>query len=192
MKIAILGWGSLIWEKDEDFNSQLQFSNWDPLGPDLKLEFSRVSSSRHGALTLVIDLNNGTECGTFFNLSTSSRLGDVRHSLMRREKCGFNKIGFVDNMQGNSYGRSAEVIDQIRGWSKLRKLDAVVWTDLPSNFPEECCGLQKGTAFTVDSGLVHLSSLSSIGKEKAKEYFLNAPEGIETPLRQAVATALKL
>jgi len=57
--IAILGWGSLIYELGE-LESYVA-SDWKDGGPKLPIEFSRVSSSRDGALTLVIDEKNGVE-----------------------------------------------------------------------------------------------------------------------------------
>lgn len=53
-KIAILGWGSLLWdESDAEFDER--HHEWKFDGPVLKLEFARKSSSRLNALTLVID-----------------------------------------------------------------------------------------------------------------------------------------
>ena len=49
MKIAVLGWGSLIWNKG---NLRLT-TNWTDGGPILPIEFSRISDD--GRLTLVID-----------------------------------------------------------------------------------------------------------------------------------------
>jgi hypothetical protein len=56
-KIVILGWGSLLWERREEFDQWHE--DWQFDGPSLKLEFSRVSQLRLGALTLVIDSDNG-------------------------------------------------------------------------------------------------------------------------------------
>jgi hypothetical protein len=57
-KIAILGWGSLLWdESDEGFNAL--HGQWRSDGPILKLEFSRKSMSRLNALTLIIDPVHG-------------------------------------------------------------------------------------------------------------------------------------
>lgn len=53
MKIAILGWGSLIWDKR---NLRLA-GEWQVGGPVLPIEFSRVSG--YGRLTLVIDPLHG-------------------------------------------------------------------------------------------------------------------------------------
>jgi hypothetical protein len=59
-KIAILGWGSLIWDKREEF--ERLHGPWQSDGPSLKIEFSRISSTRGGALTLVIDPHHGAIC----------------------------------------------------------------------------------------------------------------------------------
>ena len=58
MKIAILGWGSLLWDNQPEFDRWHE--SWQYDGPRLKLEFSRVSKSRLRALTLVIDEIYGT------------------------------------------------------------------------------------------------------------------------------------
>jgi len=41
MEIAILGWGSLLWDQCTEFDSQHDSWNYD--GPELKIEFSRIS-----------------------------------------------------------------------------------------------------------------------------------------------------
>lgn len=60
MKIAILGWGSLLWDQRAEFDKKHE--DWQFDGPSLMLEFSRVSQTRNGALTLVLDFNNGKPC----------------------------------------------------------------------------------------------------------------------------------
>ena len=41
MKIAILGWGSLLWDEHAEFDKE--HNDWQLEGPSLKLEFSRIS-----------------------------------------------------------------------------------------------------------------------------------------------------
>lgn len=50
MSIAILGWGSLLWDERPEFDQH--HGVWQFDGPHLNLEFSRKSSSRENALTL--------------------------------------------------------------------------------------------------------------------------------------------
>lgn len=56
-KIAILGWGSLLWDLDGDFSKWVE--PWEFDGPTIPIEFSRISGTREGALTLVIDQKKG-------------------------------------------------------------------------------------------------------------------------------------
>ena len=69
MKIAILGWGSLIWlPKDLNFDTN---SGWKENGPVLPIEFARISQD--GRLTLVIT-PNGTEVTTLYSVSSFDSL----------------------------------------------------------------------------------------------------------------------
>lgn len=67
--IAILGWGSLLWDTShKDFDEQRE--DWRFDGPALKLEFSRKSAKRRlNALTLVIDPTHGQSCQVAYALS---------------------------------------------------------------------------------------------------------------------------
>jgi hypothetical protein len=64
MRIAILGWGSLIWKP----NGLPMSGDWKRGGPVLPIEFSRVSSD--GRLTLVIDEQYGVDVITRYVLSS--------------------------------------------------------------------------------------------------------------------------
>ena len=66
MKIAVLGWGSLIWNK-----GKLRLTtNWTDGGPVLPIEFSRISDD--GRLTLVIDERHGVDVPTRYAFSSLS------------------------------------------------------------------------------------------------------------------------
>ncbi len=179
MKTAILGWGSLTWDQHELPKCS---GDWQTGGPKLKLEFSRVSASRSGALTLVIDPTKGEECEVQFSVSAQTELADAICDLRTRESTVVKRIGFVDLLSGqqraNVYPPSAELI---RIWAGRRGFDAVVWTDLPSNFETEA-----KKAFTVENALLHLKSLDEAGTKRAREYIIRAPAEIDTPLRRAI------
>lgn len=74
-QIAILGWGSLLWEGGADFDRQHE--DWQFDGPTLRLEFSRISTSRLGALTLVIDPQHGSPATIAWCLSKRERPDDA-------------------------------------------------------------------------------------------------------------------
>jgi hypothetical protein len=59
-KVVSLGWGSLLWDRQPKFDRH--HHDWQFDGPQIKLEFSRVSRKRRRALTLVIDSKNGAPC----------------------------------------------------------------------------------------------------------------------------------
>ena len=93
-KIAILGWGSLIWEQKDDFNKYIGV--WKEDGPILPIEFSRISDSRNGALTLVIDPDNGYQVRTKYTLSKRENPEDAVCDLRTREGTVIRHIGLID------------------------------------------------------------------------------------------------
>lgn len=58
---------------------------WEDDGPALKLEFSRISDTRKGAMTLVIDTDYGQQCIVQYALSTRANPADVVADLRCRE-----------------------------------------------------------------------------------------------------------
>ena len=180
MKHVILGWGSLLWDEGS-FPLRLE-SQWDSDGPLLPLEFSRVSKSRHGALTLVVDPDNGEDCRSSFAVSARKLLDDVICDLRCREDTILQRIGFVD--LGSGAQRSnvyPDLSGKLRHWAKERGFASVVWTDLPSNFSES-----GRTQFSVEAASNYLRGLDADGAQKAREYIERAPENVSTPLRRHV------
>lgn len=175
MKIAFIGWGSLIWEPG---NLKVHVrGEWKTGGPKLPLEFSRKSTSRSGALTLVIDPEHGGECSTRFITSSRRKLDKAILDLKDREGVNsVNSIGFVDVASGKSRCAVAEILKTVRKWAGQMGYEAVVWTALRSNFDN----------YTVEGALKYLRELPTGGKDKAKEYIEKAPEEIVTPLRKAI------
>jgi len=176
MKIAILGWGSLIWERGS-LARQVR-GKWKSGGPELPLEFSRKSASRDGALTLVIDSTHGQASSTRFITSSRRTLEKARLDLKERESVlSVDSIGYVDVTAGNSGGATKEILNAIRKWASKMGYDAVIWTALQSNFDD----------FTVERAVQYLRDLPVRGNRKAKEYIENAPPEVDTPLRRYVS-----
>jgi hypothetical protein len=179
-RIAILGWGSFLWDDREEFKAFNQRREaWLPDGPQLPLEFSRVSQSRGGALTLVIDHEHGTPCRVSYALSLRNDVGDVVRDLAGREDCPRRHIAAL--VLKKSSESEAEERAVIREWGNAKRLTAVVWTGLPSNFVERC-----GSPFTLANAIAHLRALHDAGERRAQEYVNRAPEFIETDLRAAL------
>jgi hypothetical protein len=179
VRIAILGWGSLLWEGGAEFDQW--HGPWQYDGPTLKLEFSRVSQGRLGALTLVIDEVHGTPATVAWCLTRRVNLEDAVGDLRSREGTTADNIGrrIVTPHADSSTAHGAE--DSMLAWARLQGLAAVVWTALKSNF-------QKRTQrpFSVDAAVSYLRTLKPEARVKAAEYVRRAPEFVKTPLRSAL------
>jgi hypothetical protein len=181
MKIAILGWGSLLWEENKQFNDQHDSWHCDD-GPSIKLEFSRISSSRDGALTLVIDPENGSDTTVAWCLSKRLDPEDAICDLECREGTTCCNIGRVYlNNHNKDYFHDAKSLSAILSWIEEKRFDVVIWTDLKNNFEEK-----RNIPFSIETSLSYLQNLPQEGKKKAAEYIKKAPDFVHTPLREAV------
>ncbi len=176
---AILGWGSLLWEGGAEFDRW--HDDWRFDGPSLKLEFSRVSSSRLGALTLVIDPQHGAATLVAWCLSKRKDPADAAADLRCREGCAVKYLARLSLPAAPDAQPEFPGTADIAAWAAARKLDAVIWTALPSNFTSEV-----NQPFTVHEAIAYLKRLSAPAKVKAAEYIWRAPEFVRTPLRKAV------
>ena len=135
MRIATLGWGSLLWEGGAEFDRW--HDPWCYDGPTIKLEFSRVCQTRLGALTLVIDEEHGNPTAVAWCLSRRASLEDAVCDLRCREGTTAANIGrlIVTPQLEKSAERGAE--DPMLAWARLKELDAMVWAALKGNFTEK-------------------------------------------------------
>src|SRR5213595_34569 len=167
MKIAILGWGSLIKEpRDLPIVGE-----WQPGGPKLWIEFSRISrrGERACCLTLVIDEKCESEVTTFHVLSRRSELSQAIADLQEREETSADDIGFCEIATGrfapNAFSRHPKSCERIRAWAIDKKLDAGVWTALPRRFKDAI-----GIPFTPAAALEYVNGLPAATKQKALAY----------------------
>ncbi len=179
-QIAFLGWGSLIWEPNFAFDKWHEAWNLD--GPSLPLEFSRVSSTRLGALTLVIDRKHGQATTVLYCLSKRKNLDDAIEDLRRREGTALKNIGFIAKQGAAHRARDKESKEAISNWlSEKPGLSAAVWTDLESNFETV-----RGKQFSIDSAVDYLQGLDVAAKVKAAEYVWRAPSSVKSSLRETL------
>ena len=186
MNIALLAWGSLLWDKGE----LALATGWERGGPELPLEFSRVSTSRNGALTLVIDPKHGTDISTFVAISHFQHLDHALSNLCRREGTSLESIGYVCCHCGKSRSNILSTASKrIADWAKKQTIDAVIWTDLPSNFDT----IDKSAYSDIDDPALpfsmtnaqrYLHGLQAVGAAKAREYIKKAPSEVLTALRK--------
>jgi len=164
-----------------DFDDQ--HDHWRFDGPLLPLEFSRISKSRSGALTLVIDRKNGKQCCVAYAVSRRRNPDDAICDLRSREGTTVSNIGYCLTDGSQKQGRDTQVLQAISEWALSKKLDAVTWTDLQNNFKRESKSHQ---AFSVPNAISYLRALDTEGKAKAIEYVRRAPNFVGTPLREAL------
>jgi len=181
VKIAILGWGSLLWDRRPEFDEQ--HDDWQFDGPRLKIEFSRVSRTRNGTLTLVIDAKNGKECQVAYALSKRKNADDAICDVRSREGTILKNIGFYFADSSRKQARDEESLRTIQDWALVKKIDVVIWADLENNFQEKS---KCKKPFSIEAALCHIQALNNEGKAKASEYIWRAPSFVVTPLREVL------
>lgn len=182
MRIAVLAWGSLVWDRRE----LVIAADFRPVGPLLPIEFSRVS--RDGRLTLVIDETFGASCATHSALSDVGDLDAAIENLRLREGMpSATGVGFTDVVSGTRSSRAMErhpqVVATVKAWAKANGYDAAIWTALASNFHESD---KAAEPFTVEAAIRYLEALDAPKLATALGYIRSAPPEIQTPVRAAV------
>jgi hypothetical protein len=181
MKIAILGWGSLIKEP----RGLPIVGEWQKDGPTLWIEFSRISKAgeRAGCLTLVVDERHGSEVTTLHVLSQRTELTQAIADLREREGTSEHDIGFCEVAAGRfastALSRHPKSCDRIRAWALGKGCDAAVWTALPCRFKDAI-----GIPFTPAAALKYLDGLPAPTRDRALQYIRNAPEQTMTAFRR--------
>ncbi|MBL4872263.1 MAG: hypothetical protein JKY41_02420 [Rhodobacteraceae bacterium] len=179
-RIAILGWGSLIW--DLELLTPHATGNWlMEAGPRLPMEFSRISPKRKLGLVVCLDPSAGVECTTNVIQSTKSEISHTIDDLAARERAPLNLIGAV-HRNGLRKGRMPDVCKTVAEWCNKHGWDGAVWTDLEPNFFDHT-----NQVFTIDAGLAYLHTLTGENLIEAHKYIESAPNQTQTPLRDALA-----
>lgn len=178
MKVAILGWGSLIW----DIRDLPIVGGWERGGPLLPIEFSRIPKNRR--LTLVIDEEDGVDVYTRFAVSRQDDLDHAINDLQAREGTpNRDWIGFYDLASDRcsewamfSHPRACT---RIKEWTNCHQFDAAIWTALAPNFCEKM-----EEPFSVEAALRYIDTLPEAERAVATEYITKAPEEVTTPFRK--------
>src|SRR5579872_3050106 len=157
MKIACLGWGSLIW----DPRSLPIKRKWFEDGPLAPVEFTRQSSNR--CITLVID-PSASPVRLLWALMLSTDLQSARAALRDREgipddKDWPSKIGSWQ--RGQTVSPEIQIID-LPTWAEACGLDAVIWTALGPQFNKKKVSPQ------VENVIEYLRGLTGTKRDHAK------------------------
>lgn len=185
MKIAILGWGSLIWQP-----KQLEFDKafgWLTDGPILPIEFARIS--KDGRLTLVIT-KNGSEVQTLYTISNYEILDEAVLNLAVREGSGRRSIGSY-NKTTNQFSPAGFLFKQnILDWITETDIDAIIWTNLGENWNIKN---EKGDVIRQiqpENRIDYLNELKENTSALAEEYIRKIPIQIKTKYRTLIEQQL--
>jgi ADP-ribose pyrophosphatase YjhB (NUDIX family) len=179
MRIAFLGWGSLVW----DPRNLKVFGPWQEDGPILPVEFARVSDD--GRLTLVLH-PSVPNVPVLWVLACCEDIAEATKSLADREDTPEHNIGFVSIPDNKGRCKTdSNIQGTIKSWAKSKAIDVVVWTDLPKNFED-----RTKMIFNEDNVVRYLKGLKGLVSYKAEEYVRRAPEQINTQIRKTLEEQL--
>ncbi len=184
MKIACLGWGSLIW----DSRDLLVKGEWQSDGPLVPVEFLRKSSD--GRITLVLDASAKPVQSLWCVMGTED-LEIAKWSLGKREYENASQ-SWIDRKIGvwSTGNDSPSLIPTLAEWARSNDVDAVVWTALTCKHPVD---ENEDFHASVMEVVAYLKDLKNQVKkyEDAKEYILKAPAQIDTNYRQTIINKLE-
>ena len=180
MKIAILAWGSLVWQpKELKYNKSF---GWKTDGPILPIEFARIS--KDGRLTLVIT-SSGTKVPTLYTLSDYRAIDEAVLDLAVREGSGRKSVGWYDKAKDEFSPEKIVCKDEIREWVKDRDFDAVIWANLGEKW-----GVN-GEVISPDERIDYLKKLNGPTSALAEQYIRRAPKQINTDYRKKIEEELE-
>lgn len=174
MKIACLGWGSLIWHPDK-----LKVAGpWHEDGPNLPVEFTRQSNNER--ITLIID-PVAKPVTVLWSLMSVDNLEDAIESLRERE--GAREHGIHRALVTDTTDDVIKLV--VIAWLKEVKIDAAIWTGLSYNRK-----VNNGNRLTIDYVIQHLKATTGDARRLAEEYIIRAPKQIDTEYRRAIEKEL--
>ena len=162
MKIACLGWGSLIWKP-----GQLPVEgSWYADGPEVPVEFARVSDG--GEVATALCLNAGP-VQVFWALQAVSSEGIPEQRV--------DGAGIMLT--------SHTATGPLETWARSKNIDALIWTALPARTDST-----EGRVPGVEEVINYLQQLEGEKRDHARRYIDQVPRQINTAYRRAIADAL--
>ena len=172
MRIACLGWGSLIWNPRTLPIKRYWFED----GPMIKVELARVSQDKRVTLVLT---QEGTLVRSLWALMDCKNISSARRALVCRESTSEKYVGSFE--PGDS---DPDNIQELPKWLDEKSLDAVVWTSLPTKLIENNDNPTEGQI------LEHLKCLRGSERQNAEQYIRKAPPQIDTDYRRRIEAEL--
>jgi len=171
MKIACLGWGSLIWKPAE----LPVASDWFADGPWLPIEFAREGDS--GELATVL-CEGVAEVQVLWALLDVDDLDAAREALREREGVSREQPECIGSWPE---GPSSPFQSTLADWARGQGLDAVVWTALPPRSG----GLNQRKP-SPEAALTYLRTLDPERQAHARDYLRRTPVAIDTAYRRLI------
>lgn len=177
LKIAIIGWGYLVWDpRGLDLER-----DWQADGPLLPVEFARFAS---GPRLLPVLLEGVPLQPTLWARSRKISVLAAAADLAVREGVGTHDVGSWSRSEAMRPSSGVEAI--IGRWVESHDLEGAVWRAVAPNLPDGRPGLA-GEQVRLD----FLRDLVATGCEgAAKEYFERMPAQISTPFQRLVQREL--
>lgn len=173
MRIAIIGWGYLIW----DPRALDLASEWHPDGPLLPLEFARFADPPR---LLPVLVEGAPLQPTLWVQSGKRSVLAAAADLAVREGVGTQDIGHWSRPDGMRPSHGCEAV--IRQWVESRGLDGAVWRAVEPNLPDRTPGFP-----SEQLRIEFLRGLIASGQEQdARDYFEHMPAQINTPFQALV------
>ena len=175
MKIACLGWGSLIWDPRE-----LPIrGGWFEDGPFINVEFARQSND--GRITLVLT-EKGTVVRSLWALMDCDSVEIAREALRLREGVPKAKPELIGTL--NRGEKPPVYLPTGSDWLANQGLDAAIWTALPPKFDNV-------DQFPSRAQVVsYLEGLRGPSRDHAERYIRKTPIQVDTNYRREIAAKL--
>lgn len=177
MKIAIIGWGYLIWDR----RSLDVAPEWLADGPLLPVEFARFATPPR---LLPVLVEGAPLQPTYWTLSRKRSVLAAAADLAVREGVGPHDIGHWSREEAMRPATGFEAL--IAPWAESKGLDGAVWRAAEPNLPDRSPGFPSEQV-----RLDYLRALVETGQaQDAREYFERMPAQIRTPFQARVEREL--
>lgn len=176
MRIACLGWGSLVWDPRELPMRRQWFDD----GPFAQVELAR--QSRDGRITWVLTAR-ADYVRLLWAQMDATDLDKSREALREREQITAKEwkplIG-----SWRTGDPDVPLIAQLPAWASAHGVEAVIWTALPPKFGEE------DRVPSEDEVVRHLGGLQGQRRDNAERYIRCTPRQIDTAYRRRIEREL--
>jgi hypothetical protein len=173
--IAVLGWGSLVWDPRELPIRRTWFKD----GPMIRVEFAR--QSRDGRITLVL-VPTAAPVRSLWTIMNTPDLREAQAALRNRE-------GGIRSEHIGSWsvgGTPPEHVLQLEHWARSRSVSDVIWTALPPKFED----VEERTP-SADEVISYLQTLKGSIRHEAMKYIRRAPMQIDSAYRRRIEAELQ-